>query len=620
MAERRRVLLVQLPIPPLGPQPIRGNVPLAAGYLKLLAEQRGLDSQFDIAILPADDANRLGDHALVERICEQDPWLVGFTCYLWNIDRTLWVAERIRARRPETRVMLGGPEITPDNAWVLNSACLDYAAIGEGEQTFAELLAHHAGGTPALASIAGLAHRNGVLRVNPPRRPMPTLDPISSPYLAGILNAGDQEQLLLETVRGCIFKCKFCYYPKAYDGLYYVSREKVLANLAHARANGAREVYLLDPTLNQRRDFTQFLELLRDGNPDGRLELYGELRGEGITPAHAELMRATNFKEVEIGLQSVDPVTQELMDRRNNLKAFEKGVRALQAAGIAVKVDLIIGLPGDTPDSIRRGMHYLADNRLYDDIQVFQLSVLPGTSFRQEAAALGLEYQPRPPYYVLRTPRLALDDMLGLLEESEEIFETEFDPLPPPALDIAITESSLCGRPRCEPGLRGWRVDLDEEPARAAPPDAAQAFTLWLRSADLYRRLPRAERIVREFLSINPFATLQIILETNFAFPFDVFDRLRAACARPENIYLDRFYAFMPGRPAGARRLVTLLPSSVRGQVSYAWVEDALAHSDLVWVDPGPNLRSVAEAERCGEWQWLRAGAAAHEPAHTAAP
>src|SRR5206468_10235471 len=179
--------------------------------------------------------------------------------------------------------------------------------------TFAELLAHHATGTPSLGTIAGLVYRAGTLRSNMPRRPMPSLDPISSPYLAGILNAGDQEQLLLETVRGCIFKCKFCYYPKAYDKLYYVSREKILANLAHARANGAREVYLLDPTLNQRRDFMQFLELLREGNPDGRLELYGELRGEGITPAHAELMRAANFKEVEIGLQSVDPVTQELM-------------------------------------------------------------------------------------------------------------------------------------------------------------------------------------------------------------------------------------------------------------------------------------------------------------------
>ncbi len=73
-----------------------------------------------------------------------------------------------------------------------------------------------------------------------------------------------------------------------------------------------------------------------------------------------------------------------------------------------MKVDLIIGLPGDTVDSIRRGLDYLHDSRLYSSVQVFNLAVLPGTAFRQEADQLGLEYQPRPPYYVTRTPTLRL--------------------------------------------------------------------------------------------------------------------------------------------------------------------------------------------------------------------
>jgi radical SAM superfamily enzyme YgiQ (UPF0313 family) len=292
MPDRRRVLLVQLPIPPLGPQPVRGNVPLAAGYLKLLARRSGLEERFEIELLPAGAANRLGDQALVEEIVHREPWLAGFTCYLWNVERSLWIARQVKARRPETLVLIGGPEITADNGWALESGAYDFAAIGEGEATFAELLAHFAGGVPPLSEIAGLAWRDGGLRLNAPRRPMPDLDAISSPYLAGILDAGDQEQLLLESIRGCIFKCKFCYYPKAYAGLHYVSREKILANLAHARERGAREVYLLDPTLNQRRDFRDFLEVLKRGNPDGRLELHGELRAEGITPAHARLIIA----------------------------------------------------------------------------------------------------------------------------------------------------------------------------------------------------------------------------------------------------------------------------------------------------------------------------------------
>src|ERR1700729_1619922 len=100
---KRNVLLVQLPIPPLGPAPIRGNVPLAAAYLKLFAENRGVGHDYDIQILPPIEANTLGDHALAAAIVEREPWLVGFTCYLWNIERTLWLANQVKRLRPGVR-------------------------------------------------------------------------------------------------------------------------------------------------------------------------------------------------------------------------------------------------------------------------------------------------------------------------------------------------------------------------------------------------------------------------------------------------------------------------------------------------------------------------------------
>ena len=61
----------------------------------------------------------------------------------------------------------------------------------------------------------------------------------------------------------------------------------------------------------------------------------------------------------------IDPLAMDLMDRKNNMKAFERGVRALLDVGIRVKVDLIIGLPGDTAESVRRGLDYLHANRFF---------------------------------------------------------------------------------------------------------------------------------------------------------------------------------------------------------------------------------------------------------------
>ncbi len=363
----RRILLVQLPIPPVSPGPIRGNVPLAAGYLKLFARQRGLESPYEIQIFPTVDANTLGDAGLVDAILDHDPWMVGFTCYLWNIERTLWIAERIKRRRPDVRILIGGPELTLENAWVLAHPAVDYAAIGEGEQTFADLLAALREHNQPLQPIPGLIAKHSPFPTphSPfaPRKPLPHLNEISSPYLAGILDAADEEMLLLETIRGCIFKCKFCYYPKSYDDLYFVSEEKIIANLEHARRRGAKEVVLLDPTLNQRRNFPDFLRLLARCNVERQFTYFGELRAEGITPEVARLLHEANFAEVEIGLQSIDPLAMELMDRHNNLPAFERTARAMLDLGIKVKVDLIIGLPGDTVDSVRRGIDYVRATR-----------------------------------------------------------------------------------------------------------------------------------------------------------------------------------------------------------------------------------------------------------------
>src|ERR1700691_652277 len=103
-SSRRKVLLVQLPIPPVGPEPMRGNVPLAAGYLKMYAESHGLAANYAIDIFPPISANTLGDRGLVEAILAGEPWLVGFTCYLWNIERTLWIAEQLKTARPELQI------------------------------------------------------------------------------------------------------------------------------------------------------------------------------------------------------------------------------------------------------------------------------------------------------------------------------------------------------------------------------------------------------------------------------------------------------------------------------------------------------------------------------------
>ena len=250
--------------------------------------------------------------------------------------------------------------------------------------------------------------------------------------------------------------------------------------------------------------------------------------------------------------------------------------------GIKVKVDLIIGLPGDSVDSVRRGIEYVRRSGLYSQVQVFNLAVLPGSSFRQEAEQLGLVYQDRPPYYVLATPTLSTLQMYELMAEAEDAFETEFDPLPEPRI--------------CESAATTWKVDLDgddTEPPIAA--DRAQAFTLWLQSRDFHRHRQRAAGLVEQLLEENPFTTMQIVLE-----PTGEAERLTAAtcetllrAAFRKPTYLDRFYSVQPGRVKGAKRLVVLLAES-SVELDGNWKETIAEFRDDRLAKPSSPISSLA--------------------------
>lgn len=594
MSERPLVLLVQLPIPPPGPGPVEGNVPLAAAYLKLFARRQGLDALYDIELLPPALTNALGDQALLRAILLRQPWMVAFTCYLWNIERTLWIAQQLRAVRPDLRIVVGGPEITPDNNWALERLVgqIDnlpkqvkdlpgggtYAVFGEGEATFAELLTSLAE-KKADRVIPGLwqpAHP-----APPARAALTNLDCVSSPYAEGILDLCDSRQMLFETARGCRFGCKYCYYSKGNASLRFLSADQVLANLRYAIQHGADEVVLLDPTLNQRSDFLDFLALLRRANSSGRLRFSAELRAEGVDAATAHLLRQTGFDEVEIGLQSIDPQALRLMGRPTNLVTLERGVRAMLDEGIKVRMDLILGLPGDSADSIRRGIDFLRERQLYTEVQVFNLSILPGTAFRHEAEQLGIKYQPRPPYYVLRTPTLDVEMLCGLMEEAQDAFNTEFDPLPPlrPELFSAGDDAS-----------RGCLIDLDAATADL-PSETALCFTLCLRSADFYQRREQAAALIAKLLDANPHTTLHVQLEPTGdpqRLTPETVELVFATCYRAAS-YLDRYYSMHPGERLGSKRLSILLSPQHLSTVDSRWREAVSQFAEI----PGSGGRDA---------------------------
>jgi radical SAM superfamily enzyme YgiQ (UPF0313 family) len=123
------VLLVQLPIPRLNYGKKTGNIPLGAACIKQAA---ALVPDVTVDILPESVASYIGDAALIDLIAGMKPDILGFSLFTWNVERSLALAETI-ASRIGCRVVVGGPEVTPDNDLVRRDF-IDAYVFGEGEQ------------------------------------------------------------------------------------------------------------------------------------------------------------------------------------------------------------------------------------------------------------------------------------------------------------------------------------------------------------------------------------------------------------------------------------------------------------------------------------------------------
>ncbi len=427
------VFLLQLPIQSQSYEYSRENVPLALGCLQGYAQERL--GRTTIRIVPMELASHGGDASLLRFFERERPDVVGFGCALWNVERTLHCCRRIKSKYPETVIVLGGPEVSADNSFLFTSLDFDFAVVGEGERTFTELLARLEKNETDLSGIPGLARRAGDRWVFDRHRPAPIepLDLVPSPYRAGLIGPSDTGAIAIETVRGCPYRCAYCRYPKDHSGVRARDIGRVEEELRWALETGVREVSILDPCFARRPHLRALLDRIRRLNRDGHLRLQCELNAEDLTPELVASLADAGVVEVEVGLQTTNPRALERIHRLFHRERFLGGVRMLRDSGIRVLVDVMVGLPGDRLEDVKRSIDFVVENGLYEGLKLYPLSVLPGTELRSRAVELGLRYQHRPPYSILETPHLSPDQIFAAFQYAEAATGMDFFPLDLPA-------------------------------------------------------------------------------------------------------------------------------------------------------------------------------------------
>ena len=122
---------------------------------------------------------------ILQGIYKEQADVIAFSCYIWNIEMITSIVIELKKVQPNAKIWFGGPEVSYDaKKCLMAQKDLDGIMIGEGEQTFLELLEYYVEETKNLDSISGLAFKdndNGQITVTSVRQPI-SLDAVPFPY------------------------------------------------------------------------------------------------------------------------------------------------------------------------------------------------------------------------------------------------------------------------------------------------------------------------------------------------------------------------------------------------------------------------------------------------------
>jgi len=498
---RMKAILLQLPVQTHDYLYSRENVPLALGYLT--AHARSVLPQVDISIAPEEIMSYGGDACIIHWLAGEAPDLIGFGVAVWNLERTLHLCRELKGKLPGTFLVLGGPEVAGDNDYLLRQGGFDAGVVGEGEETFVNLLDALRRGR-SLSAVSGLLLREGgSWALTPPRGLIKRLDTIPSPYLAGILEPSSLRSVFLETVRGCPHRCAYCYYHKRYPRVRTFPLGRIQKELCWALERGVDDVTILDPCFARRPRLRQLLEMMAEMNRGGQFRVQCELNAEDLDGGLVRLLARAGVNSVEVGLQTTNPKALDLINRRFSPEEFLPGVRRLRDVGIRAVVDIIVGLPGDTLDDVKRSVDFLVAHEAFDDLKLYPLSVLPGTELRQRATDLGLRYRRQPPYHVLETAEMSGDEIREAFVYSEEAVGEDLFPVELPCLGTRPLKSA--GDPGVVSQIVVGSADEGPKPAALTSTDIGQALSIMVREEEGRAWLAEVRRVIEPLLAANPF-------------------------------------------------------------------------------------------------------------------
>ncbi|MEA3232369.1 MAG: radical SAM protein [Thermodesulfobacteriota bacterium] len=353
--------------------------PLWPAYLAAHLETRIGSNRFEF---------RLSNGRVENELKSFKPHVVAISSVTMNYNHAMEYARIVK--KTGLPVVIGGIHIS----FMPHSLTkeMDVGCIGEGEETFAELMRLYLDSGEFnhnnLATINGVIYRNDGKLISTPRRPLiASIDHISHPKRA-LLGFRNTDTMM--TARGCPYRCVFCSVSRYWKKVRFASPDFVIDEITELVKNGVRIIKIYDDlfTCNQKR-LEQIAERIQSSGLYRRVKFACWCRANTVTQEVTDALKKMNVVSVELGLESGCDRILRYLKGNVSLNENYKAIELLKNAGIQTNAAFIIGSPDETEDEIMQTYDFIKKSRL-DTVTVNPLIPFPGTPIWEYASDKGL--------------------------------------------------------------------------------------------------------------------------------------------------------------------------------------------------------------------------------------
>ena len=354
-----------------------------------------------------------------QKIIAERPDVVAFSCYIWNISKTLDICRLIK-NNCDCKIVLGGPEAAYRPREILEKYDFtDFVLSGEGEWSFPVLLDNINGD---LSIVSGLSYReNGKIFINPEKE---YTDTPPSPFSDEFFRNLNGRISYIETARGCPYRCAFCLSGRG-SPLRFFDLQRVKNDIIKLSNSGTQTVKFVDRTFNanaeRANEILLFIKEKYGEKIPGNVCFHFEIAGDILKQSTLEILSSMprGSVQLEIGMQSFNEETLKIINRKTNTKKLVENIRKLISFNnMHIHIDLIAGLTGEDLESFKNSFNIGYSMKAHM-LQMGFLKLLHGADMRENREKYPCTFSEEPPYEVTSTPWLSSDE-IKMLKNCED--------------------------------------------------------------------------------------------------------------------------------------------------------------------------------------------------------